>query len=115
MKWKTLYAADNAVSTWDSKVGSTSSTPVYPSSKGVKNWDAIKDEDDKLEGDAAMNKVFKDIYSGANDDQRRAMMKSYYESGGTVLSTNWSEVKTGPVKGSPPKGADPEKWGKKLE
>lgn len=32
------------------------------------------------------------------------MMKSYIESGGTVLSTNWEEVSKGYVKGSPPKG-----------
>jgi hypothetical protein len=30
------------------------------------------------------------------------MIKSFTESGGTVLSTNWEEVGKGPVKGSPP-------------
>lgn len=32
------------------------------------------------------------IYSSGNDDVRRAMNKSLYESGGTVLSTDWDEV-----------------------
>ena len=29
----------------------------------------------------------------ADEDTRRAMIKSYQTSGGTVLSTNWKEVK----------------------
>ena len=40
---------------------------------------------------------FKKLYAGADDDTRRAMMKSYQESGGTSLSTNWSEVGKGRV------------------
>jgi hypothetical protein len=35
---------------------------------------------------------FKKLYAGADDDTRRAMMKSYQESGGTALSTDWTEV-----------------------
>ena len=63
-----------------------------------KNWDQIeKDaakelEADKPEGDGAMNALFKQIYDRADPDTRRAMMKSYQTSGGTVLSTNWGEV-----------------------
>lgn len=32
------------------------------------------------------------IYASADEDTRRAMNKSYQESGGKVLSTNWKEV-----------------------
>ena len=41
---------------------------------------------------------------------RRAMNKSFQESGGTVLSTNWSEVGTKKVEGTPPKGLVMHKW-----
>ena len=63
-----------------------------------KNWDKIdqemkKDlEAEKPEGDAALNGLFKQIYERADENTRRAMMKSYQTSGGTVLSTNWGEV-----------------------
>jgi suppressor of G2 allele of SKP1 len=38
------------------------------------------------------------------------MLKSFQESGGTVLSTNWNEVGTGEVKGSPPAGLEMKNW-----
>lgn len=37
-------------------------------------------------------------------------MKSFQESGGTVLSTNWKEVGSAPVKGSPPQGLEMKDW-----
>lgn len=39
-----------------------------------------------------MNSLFKQIYERADENTRRAMIKSYQTSGGTVLSTNWEEV-----------------------
>lgn len=40
---------------------------------------------------------FKKLYANADPDTQRAMIKSYTESQGTSLSTNWDEVGTGKV------------------
>ncbi|KAI9878914.1 MAG: hypothetical protein M1830_010162 [Pleopsidium flavum] len=113
-------------------------TPSYPTSSkaGPKNWDKLADdltkkhkkkakkegegggvtEDDVEdfdyddEGDP-VNGFFKKLYKDADPDTRRAMMKSYQESNGTALSTNWAEVGKGKVETSPPEGMEAKKWG----
>ncbi|KAG5480462.1 hypothetical protein GH5_06063 [Leishmania sp. Ghana 2012 LV757] len=80
----------------------------YPNSKG-KDWSALKlevEDDTKPEGEAALNKLFQQIYGDGSDEQRRAMIKSFTESGGTVLSTNWDDVKKKKVEAQPPKGME---------
>ncbi|XP_043927623.1 protein SGT1 homolog [Protopterus annectens] len=71
----------------------------YPSSSHyTRNWDKLvvelKEEEkgEKLEGDAALNKLFQQIYDDGSDEVKRAMNKSFMESAGTVLSTNWTDV-----------------------
>ena len=107
--------------------------PSYPTSSksGPKDWDKVADdlskrpkkknkdgeeEEDSAyagldddEGDPAMG-FFKTLYKGADEDTKRAMMKSYSESNGTALSTNWSEVGKGKVETSPPDGMEAKKW-----
>ena len=59
------------------------------------------DEDDGIDSDYdtgdAVDGFFKKLYAGADADTRRAMMKSFQESNGTALSTNWGEVGKGKV------------------
>lgn len=79
-------------------LSATSTAPVSSESNPTKNWEAIErsaveeEEKEELEGDAAVNRMFRKLYSEASDDVKKAMIKSYQESGGTVLSTNWAEI-----------------------
>ena len=67
-------------------------------------------EDPNVGGDATVNSFFQQLYGNADEDTRRAMMKSYIESNGTTLSTNWEEVKKGKVEGKAPQGSVMKKW-----
>lgn len=87
-----------------------------------KNWEGITenilstekekstDEDPNVGGDATLNSFFQKMYADADEDTRRAMLKSYSESGGTTLSTNWDEVGKGKVTVKPPQGQEWKQW-----
>jgi len=123
-RWGTLEAkADPLASTYTAPIqpqvqpqagpgGSTSHTPTFK-----KNWDKLATEsldslgkeksitdDPNAGGDVALNSFFQQIYKDADDDAKKAMLKSYTESGGTTLSTNWDDVKKGTVPNKPPEG-----------
>nr|POE87528.1 protein sgt1 like a [Quercus suber] len=102
--------------------------PAYPTSSksGPKNWDKITSDlrktdaqgqegtaeaDEDYEGGDPANHFFKKLFKDASPDVQRAMMKSYTESNGTALSTNWDEVSKGPVETTPPDGMEARKWG----
>ncbi|CAL8343606.1 unnamed protein product [Merluccius merluccius] len=86
------------------------------SSQSAGKWDKIvvdiseEEKQEKLEGDAALNKLFQQIYSDGSDEVKRAMNKSFMESGGTVLSTNWMDVGKRKVDISPPDDAEFKKY-----
>lgn len=85
--------------------------PAYPTSskKGPKDWDKITADDDEP-GSGDPNDFFKTIFKDASPDVKRAMMKSYTESNGTSLSTNWDEVSKGKVETLPPDGMEAKGW-----
>lgn len=82
----------------------------YPNSKG-KDWSSFKfdDIDEKPEGEAALQNLFQQIYGNGTDEQRKAMIKSFTESSGTVLSTNWEDVGKRKVNVEPPTGLEAKK------
>eukprot|EP01016_Furgasonia_blochmanni_P035350 TRINITY_DN3906_c0_g1_i9.p1 TRINITY_DN3906_c0_g1~~TRINITY_DN3906_c0_g1_i9.p1 ORF type:complete len:383 (+),score=101.66 TRINITY_DN3906_c0_g1_i9:65-1213(+) len=96
---------------------SAGQAPSYPSSSRVKkDWSKI---DKEIEADMKKNKeydedpmnaVFKEIYASSDENTRRAMIKSFQTSGGTVLSTNWKEVAQKDYEGkdrpAPPQGME---------
>ncbi len=111
---------------------SNNAGPAYPTSSksGPKNWDKVvndlseKPKKDANEGEEGASEdagiedeegdpttnFFKMLYKGADPDTQKAMMKSYQESNGTALSTNWADVSKGKVETSPPDGMEAKKW-----
>lgn len=125
-KWHSLESSEPVTETATSVPASTAdiphrtvltaaapSGPAYPTSSksGPKNWDKFGDDDEEEEG-GDPNAFFKKLYSGASPEAQRAMMKSYTESNGTSLSTNWDEVSKGKVETLPPDGMEAKSWGK---
>jgi suppressor of G2 allele of SKP1 len=108
IKWGVLEGEDSLAGSISGGGGKLS----YPSSaKHAKNWDAlekeISKEQDKPEGE--VNALFQQLYKDADDDTKRAMLKSYTESSGTCLSTNWNEVSKSKVETKPPEGMEAKK------
>ncbi|KAJ6641304.1 Protein SGT1 like [Pseudolycoriella hygida] len=77
-----------------------------------RDWDSVAKaiETDKPEGDEAVNELFSQIYMNSSPDVRRAMNKSFSESNGTVLSTDWKEIGAGKTPTKPPDGTEFRKW-----
>ncbi|CAN1300526.1 Protein SGT1 homolog B [Linum perenne] len=116
--WTSLEYTNNAgVAPLRNMPTTASQRPAYPSSKSRgKDWDKLEalvkkeEKDEKLEGDAGLNKFFREIYQNADEDMRRAMSKSFVESSGTVLSTDWKDVGSKKIEGSAPNGMEMKKW-----
>jgi suppressor of G2 allele of SKP1 len=92
------------------------------SAQGVKapyasgrDWNKVEklleaEAEEKKEGESALNEMFQKIYADASDETKKAMNKSFSESGGTVLSTNWNEIGKGKTEVKPPDGMEHKKW-----
>lgn len=96
----------------DLEAAKVAAIPTAPKTPFKTDWDKVAKqiEDDKAEGEAALNELFQKIYGEGSDEVRKAMNKSFLESGGTVLSTNWDEVKRDRVEIKPPEGQEFKKW-----
>ncbi|XP_067634436.1 protein SGT1 homolog [Eurosta solidaginis] len=80
-----------------------------------KDWDSLakeveKSEEEDTKGEEALQRLFKKIYATSSPEVQKAMNKSFSESAGTVLSTNWQEVSKDKVDVKPPEDAEFKKW-----
>lgn len=131
-----VIGATTVQATPDITTRGNAKVPLYPTSSksGPKDWDKVAKDlsrprdgkdvvegevtdpddgaeyDSETEGGDPVNHFFKKLYKDADEDTKRAMMKSYVESNGTALSTNWKEVGMAPVETSPPEGMVAHKW-----
>ncbi|CAL1695733.1 unnamed protein product [Somion occarium] len=121
-RWGSLVGeSPDPLSTFAKPAAPPAEAPAQPR-KQRKNWDVLTDEilkaeksasmdeDPNVGGDNSVNEFFQKIFADADEDTKRAMMKSYQESGGTTLSTNWDEVKKAKVEVKPPEGSEWKKW-----
>lgn len=103
-QWPLLESDEDAVA-------EPASGPAYPTSaKKQTNWNALKLDDDDDEKNDDPNAFFAKLYKDCDEDTRRAMMKSYVQSNGTVLTTSWDEAKDKEFEVSPPEGMEAHKW-----
>ncbi|CDR37071.1 CYFA0S01e07030g1_1 [Cyberlindnera fabianii] len=121
-KWKTLERTADTIAeeSINAPIKSTIDSSAeqaalkYPnSSKRGTDWSKLNlDSDEEESTPSGADAFFQNLYKDADEDTKRAMMKSYIESGGTALSTNWDEVATKKYDISPPDGMEVKKWEK---
>ncbi|KAJ2317551.1 Cochaperone protein, partial [Coemansia sp. RSA 2681] len=100
LKWDCLELSEAQ------RVANSKGKASLSSSRQGVSWDTIAanaEKETKLKpGEQSVNQLFQSIYKDADEETRRAMMKSYIESNGTALSTDWKTVSKGPVETTPP-------------
>lgn len=68
------------------------------------------DIENESENEGGVDSFFQQLYKDADPDTKKAMMKSFLESNGTALSTDWQDVKEKKVETTPPDGMEAKKW-----
>lgn len=114
VNWKTLEYNGSAgaeqaqVGASQKTISKTESSALrYPSSsKKNIDWNKLHINDDENEEQQSVDQFFQSLYKNADADAKRAMMKSFIESNGTALNTDWSEVSKGKVETALPSGVD---------
>ncbi|CCV00492.1 unnamed protein product [Malassezia sympodialis ATCC 42132] len=89
--------------------GSASAAAQEAAPRRASKWDRLDVDEDAPpagSGDAELQAFFQKLYADADPDTRRAMVKSFQESGGTALSTNWAEVGRQTVPVQAPQGME---------
>ncbi|KAL3116331.1 hypothetical protein niasHT_002414 [Heterodera trifolii] len=100
--------------TASSSAGAAAAAPSSDLASKYAQWDRLAKEmeQEEEEEEDGVNKLFKSIYRDSSDEVKKAMVKSFTESQGTVLSTNWNEVKKDHVDIKPPEGSEFKQFGK---
>ena len=109
----TAKVEDKPVARTDGPESTAKTTADKPPKFYAKNWDKIVnefEEEEKSAGSQSIDELLKDIYSKGSDETKRAISKSFQESNGTVLSTNWNEVSQSKVDVKPPDGCEFKSW-----
>ena len=125
MQWKALEEGMSTEASRSSEMNIDSDSPTcpslaettskerltYPSSSKKKiDWSKLDIDEEADEEAGSADSFFQKLYAGADPDTKRAMMKSFIESNGTSLSTDWEDVSKGTVKTSPPAGMESKHW-----
>jgi len=104
------YVSKSGPKNWDKVVNDITSKKSGKDGDNTKNGGDNDNYDYEVEDGDPTNAFFKKLYAGASPEVQRAMMKSFTESNGTALSTNWAEVGSKAVETQPPSGMEAKKW-----
>ena len=92
-------------------VSTPSSSSISTQAEKIKQWEEqVKLIEEEEKNESSVEALFRRIYASSSEETRRAMNKSFQESNGTVLSTDWNEVKKGVVSVKPPESSEFKKW-----
>lgn len=113
--WKNLQSDAKQSKTIPAKVSDYSAAPAYPIWRRNKECSVVKEqlkeESSQIpDDDYTLIQLLQEVYERGSDEVKKAMNKSFTESKGTVLSTDWEEIGRGEVEVRPPDGVEFKKW-----